>query len=428
VIKEEEWEETKIQNELEKDDEFKDILKKRKSNFIWEDKEKDKRVTQEAEDFRWENNRLYHIYRKNKREHLCLVVPESLRQAAIRAMHCDKLHSHLGGRKTVNAMRTTFYWKMMRKDTKEFVRKCETCAKVNAPNQRSTGLLVQPEATTKPLERVGIDFMKLPKTKRKSQYVLLAVDHHTGWLETKATKNKEAETVAKFFRDRFTLRLGSPLQLWSDQGKEFLNQTMDWIRKWGGVKGVKTSGYNPQANGKTERANRTIKEMLTKLMTDYKENWDQLLPYATYAYNISTNERTGITPFEGMFGGRFPRIPLQAHLMVGTIGDETITAQQLREGTELMNEIIERNSASEKKHQAEQYNKGRQESPLAAGMTVMWRVRSQGKGRSAKNFRELYRGPFKIVRIQQNKALATIEHLKNHHIYENINIKYLNRR
>ncbi|UYV81466.1 hypothetical protein LAZ67_20001269 [Cordylochernes scorpioides] len=55
--------------------------------------------------------------------------------------------------------------------------------------------------------------------------------------------------------------------------------------------------YHPQTNGLTERSNRTIANMLSMYMDLEQKNWDEMLPFITFAYNTAKQESTGFTPF-----------------------------------------------------------------------------------------------------------------------------------
>ena len=74
-----------------------------------------------------------------------------------------------------------------------------------------------------------------------------------------------------------------------------------------------TSSYHPQANGGTERANRTLLESLRCFVNARQDNWSDHLVYFEFAYNNSVNPATGYSPFVLMFA-QSPRAPYDALL------------------------------------------------------------------------------------------------------------------
>ncbi len=70
-----------------------------------------------------------------------------------------------------------------------------------------------------------------------------------------------------------------------------------------------TSAYHPQCDGNTERFNGTLGSMLAKLMEDHPLDWDELLPYCVFAYNISVHKSTKLLPYYILYG-REPKLPI----------------------------------------------------------------------------------------------------------------------
>ncbi|UYV72138.1 hypothetical protein LAZ67_9001944 [Cordylochernes scorpioides] len=58
-----------------------------------------------------------------------------------------------------------------------------------------------------------------------------------------------------------------------------------------------TTAYHPQTKGLTERFNKTLGDMLSMYTGVEQKDWDQVLPYVTFAYNTAKQEATGYTPF-----------------------------------------------------------------------------------------------------------------------------------
>jgi hypothetical protein len=58
-----------------------------------------------------------------------------------------------------------------------------------------------------------------------------------------------------------------------------------------------TSSFHPQADGQTERANRTLEEMLRHYVSYRKDDWYEKLAYLEFSYSKAKNKTTGQTPF-----------------------------------------------------------------------------------------------------------------------------------
>ena len=58
-----------------------------------------------------------------------------------------------------------------------------------------------------------------------------------------------------------------------------------------------TSGYHPEGDGQTERANQTLEQYLHMYCNYQQDNWSDLLPLAEFTYNNAPSATTGVSPF-----------------------------------------------------------------------------------------------------------------------------------
>ncbi|GFW25034.1 transposon Ty3-I Gag-Pol polyprotein [Trichonephila clavipes] len=52
-----------------------------------------------------------------------------------------------------------------------------------------------------------------------------------------------------------------------------------------------TTAYHPQTNGLTERFNKTLADMWSMYVDVEQKNWDEILPFVTFAYNTAKQKR-----------------------------------------------------------------------------------------------------------------------------------------
>jgi transposase InsO family protein len=238
--------------------------------------------------------------------HRRLMLPTEYRQRAFQQAHQEVAHA--GFRKTIDTIRETVVWPGLRRYVQEQLSVCPTCAHFTKKRKGvgRPGRLSVPE---EPLTVWGLDVIgPLPETENGMRYGLTMVDHFTRWVEVIPMPDKTNDSVWRAVERHLVARYGPPVYIITDNGGEF---TAKEFEKWLEDQGIRhqvTSPYNPAANGTTERANGTIKRMLSKLCLKDKTDWAEKLPKALWAYNHSVHSTLQQTPYYLMFGQRPRRL------------------------------------------------------------------------------------------------------------------------
>ena len=63
-----------------------------------------------------------------------------------------------------------------------------------------------------------------------------------------------------------------------------------------------STAFHPQTDGATQRANRSIAQILRIVVDNDQKNWSEKCSMAEFAINSSVNATTGHTPFELNYG------------------------------------------------------------------------------------------------------------------------------
>ena len=215
----------------------------------------------------------------------------------------------MGADKTIEKIQSRFFWISLNKDVRKFVKECFSCQKVKPPKQYCKPKLM-PLAPSRTLLLITMDMAgPLPETPRGNKYILAICDHFTKYTKTYAMKGQTAEEVAEKCVD-FCLTYGIPEAVLTDRGTNFTSQVIESLWERLDVHTLRTTAYHPQADGITERFNRTIKTMLAQFVDQQKQNdWDTKLDKLTFAYNTAVHATTKLSPFELMFG-RVPKLPI----------------------------------------------------------------------------------------------------------------------
>jgi hypothetical protein len=143
----------------------------------------------------------------------------------------------------------------------------------------------------------------LPTSSPKQyKYIIVFIDHFTSWAEAFPLRNIEAITCAEVLVNEIVLRYGLPKILLSDRGSQFLCTVAEEINTVLGIEKKSTTAYHPQTNGKVERFNNTLVNMLAMYVSMKQNNWDKFIPYARFAYNTSRHELNKFSPCFMLFG------------------------------------------------------------------------------------------------------------------------------
>lgn len=147
----------------------------------------------------------------------------------------------------------------------------------------------------------GIDFMgPFPKS-HKYEYILVAINYVSKWVEAEALPTNDARVVVNFLKKLFA-RYGIPKALISDRGSHFCNKQMEKVMKRYGVHHRFATAYHPQTSGQVENTNRAIKRILEKTVKDNPSVWSRKLDDALWAFRTAYKTPIGTTPYRLLYG------------------------------------------------------------------------------------------------------------------------------
>jgi len=136
-----------------------------------------------------------------------------------------------------------------------------------------------------------------------------------------ATASIDAKGYADlFFKESFR-HFGLPKALVSDRDTRFTSHFWKSLNQKLGTSLKLSTAHHPQPDGQTERAKRTIEDMLRAYVSPFQNDWDKYLILAEFAYNNSVQASTGFTPFY-LNHGRHPHTLLSSLMGSNILSDK----------------------------------------------------------------------------------------------------------
>ena len=153
--------------------------------------------------------------------------------------HAGKFGAHLSDTKVHGELQRHYWWNSMRRDITSWTRACLVCA------TRSLGRAVRPPLSpipvSGPFDRVGVDIIQFPCTKRGNCYAIVFMDYLTKWPEVFPAPDQFSATVARILVEEVVSRHGVPSEVLSDRGQAFLSGLMKEVELLMGFHTVNTT-------------------------------------------------------------------------------------------------------------------------------------------------------------------------------------------
>ena len=221
----------------------------------------------------------------------------------------------MGIKKTADKIQKAFYWPGIQGDVFRHWKSCDICQ--NTVNKGSVPKVPVQKIPLidMPFKWVAIDLIGpiSPPSEAGHRYILTVVDHATRYPEGVPFKNIDTKTVAEALVDILGLGLGfregTPEEILSDLGTQFVSDCMKEVARLLSIKQLPTTPYHPVCNGLTEKFNGTLKTTLKRLCSEQSRLWHCYINPLLFAHREVAQECTIFSPFELLYG-RLVRSPM----------------------------------------------------------------------------------------------------------------------
>ncbi|GFV28092.1 hypothetical protein TNCV_4330521 [Trichonephila clavipes] len=173
-----------------------------------------------------------------------------------------------------------FCWGKVRADVEQWCKSCDACSARKGPKIRSRGKLHRYNVGA-PFERIAFDILgPLPRTASGNKYLLVVMDYFTKWPEVYPFRIRKPHRSGGCSA-ALDIEIWVPLQLHSDQGRNFVSAVLKGVCELLGIDKTKTTPLHPQSDGMVERFNRTILNNLSLMVSKNQQDWDQKVPLSS---------------------------------------------------------------------------------------------------------------------------------------------------
>jgi len=150
-----------------------------------------------------------------------------------------------------------------------------------------------------------MDIHKYARQNKNYKFILVLVDIFSRYAWARPLKNKSATSTAEALKDVFTSSI--PKKLWTDEGTEFYNNTVNRILKEHNIELYST--HNDVKAAIAERFIRTLRRKIeSNFILTHSTVWYDILPQLIYEYNTTIHTTLKMTPQEARRPRNFTKV------------------------------------------------------------------------------------------------------------------------
>jgi hypothetical protein len=160
-------------------------------------------------------------------------------------------------------------------------------------------LPLNPIVVSTPFQQWGLDFIGEihPPSSGQHRCILTATDYFTKWIEAVPTRSTSHKVIINFL-EHIIARFGCPRKIVTDNASPFQSEPLVKFCEQYEISMIHSTAYYPQGNGLVESSNKSLIQLIKKLLEDNKRAWDSKLKFSLWADRVTKKRSLNISPFQ----------------------------------------------------------------------------------------------------------------------------------
>jgi Integrase zinc binding domain len=340
---------------------------------------------------------------------LCIpaVVRDKRRLTEIVITQAHQVLGHLGPQKMSDYIHRYYWWPRIGQDVELYCKTCPVCQTTKDRTQKVPGLLHSLPIPVWPWDSIAMDFVGPFPDSGGYNYLWVVICRLTSMVHLVPIRTtiKASELAWIYVREIVQLH-GLPQSIVSDRDSKFTSRFWRETHKLLGTKLLMSTSFHPQTDGASERAIRSISQILRALVSPDQRDWSEKVPMTEFAINSAVSSSSGFVPFE-LNSGYIPSINPGARPEPSAVpGVKHFVNKALQNLADAHDAIIE--SRARQTHYANTRRK--QDDQFEAGDLVYVSTAdlSLPKGR-ARKLMPKYIGPFKVIDARPEVSTYSVD-------------------
>ena len=352
---------------------------------------------------------------------LCIpsVVLRKRRLTEIIIAQAHEVLGHFGPQKTADYIRRHYWWPRIGQDVEQYCKTCPVCQTTKSSTQRVPGLLHSLPIPARPWGSIGMDFVGPFPESDGHDYLWVVICRLTSMVHLVPIHTTTTASELAWLYIREIVRLhGLTESIVSDRDSKFTSKFWRETHKLLGTKLLMSTSFHPQTDGASERAIRSVAQILCAMVHPDQRDWTSKIPMVEFTLNSAISSSSGFALFDLNYGYMPNLNPGITPEPSSVPGVKQFVSRALQNLADAHDALIE-----SRVHQTHNANRRPRESDtFAIGDLVYVSTEdlSLPKGRATKLLPK-YAGPFKVIDAQPSTSSYQLElptQLQGRHLHD----------